>query len=77
MVGAVMDKHWFTEAKLDIVRNHVLMVAMPVFFLSTGLRTNWAVGGASVFVAASALLVASVSEKLAVTDLAEQAHHHQ
>ena len=77
MVGAVMDKHWFTEAKLDIVRNHVLMVAMPVFFLSTGLRTNWAVGGASVFVAASALLVASVSEELAVTDLAEQAHHHQ
>lgn len=77
MVGAVMDKHWFTEAKLDIVRNHVLMVAMPVFFLSTGLRTNWAVGGASVFVAASALLVASVSETLAGTDLAEQAHHHQ
>jgi hypothetical protein len=26
MVCAVMDKHWFTEAKLDIVRNHVLMV---------------------------------------------------
>ena len=70
LAGAVMDKHWFTEAKLDMMRNHVLMIGMPVFFLSTGLRTNWAVGGASVFVAAAALLVASVGGKLAGTHLA-------
>ncbi len=37
---------------------------MPVFFLSTGLRTNWNVGGASVFVAALVLLLASVGGKL-------------
>jgi len=37
---------------------------MPVFFLSTGLRTNWALGGYAVFVAAGVLLVASVSGKL-------------
>ena len=37
---------------------------MPVFFLSTGLRTNWAVGGAAVFIAAAVLLIASVSGKL-------------
>jgi len=35
-----------------------------VFFLSTGLRTNWNVGGEAVFAAAALLLVASVAGKL-------------
>ena len=42
---------------------NVLLVLMPVFFLSTGLRTNWQVGGAAVFVAAAVLLVASVTRQ--------------
>jgi Kef-type K+ transport system membrane component KefB len=37
---------------------------MPVFFLSTGLKTNWAMGGTLVFVAAALLLLASVAGKL-------------
>ena len=45
-------------------RHHVLLALMPVFFLSTGLRTNWALGGTMVFVAAAVLLIASVSGKL-------------
>lgn len=40
--------------------HHVLLAIMPVFFLSTGLKNNWGVGGAAVF-AAAVLLVASVS----------------
>ena len=43
---------------------------MPVFFLSTGLRTDWNVGGAAVFVAAAWLLVASVAGKLLGVHLA-------
>ena len=70
LAGAIMDKHWFNEAKLDMMRHHVLMVAMPVFFLSTGLRTNWAVGGVAVFGVAATLLVASVGGKLAGTHIA-------
>jgi Kef-type K+ transport system membrane component KefB len=46
------------------LRHHVLLVVMPVFFLSTGLRTNWGVGGTVVFVAAAWLLLASVAGKL-------------
>ncbi len=38
---------------------------MPVYFLSTGLKTQWGVGGAAVFAAAALLLVASVGGKLA------------
>ena len=34
---------------------------MPVFFLSTGLKTNWTLGGATVFVVAGALLLAAVA----------------
>lgn len=65
LAGAVMDAAWFNQEKMDTFRHHVLLAFMPVFFLSTGLRTNWAVGGTMVFVAASVLLVASVSGKLA------------
>jgi Kef-type K+ transport system membrane component KefB len=64
LAGAVLDAHWFDRQKLDLMRHHVLMLVMPVFFLSTGLRTNWGVGGAAVFIAAAILLVASVSGKL-------------
>nr|WP_315475556.1 cation:proton antiporter [uncultured Undibacterium sp.] len=64
LAGAVMDAHWFNQKKMDLMRHHVLLAIMPVFFLSTGLRTNWAMGGSAVFLVAAALLVASVSGKL-------------
>lgn len=54
MVGAVTDSHWFNQEEMDKLRHHVLLVIMPVFFLSTGLRTNWDVGGTMVFIAAVA-----------------------
>ena len=65
LAGAVMDADWFNQEDMDKLRHFVLMIIMPVFFLSTGLRTNWDVGGTAVFVAAAILLVASVSGKLA------------
>ncbi|HZN87103.1 MAG TPA: cation:proton antiporter [Burkholderiales bacterium] len=64
LAGAVMDGDWFDREQLDLLRHHVLLIAMPVFFLSTGLRTNWSVGGEAVFLAAAALLFASVGGKL-------------
>jgi Kef-type K+ transport system membrane component KefB len=64
LAGAVMDAHWFNQQQMDNLRHHVLLVVMPVFFLSTGLRTQWGVGGSAVFAAAALLLVASVAGKL-------------
>ena len=64
LAGAVMDADWFDQEKLDFLRHNVLLVMMPVYFLSTGLRTDWAVGGAAVFIAAAVLLAASVAGKL-------------
>jgi Kef-type K+ transport system membrane component KefB len=64
IAGAVMDADWFDQKQMDALRHNVLLVVMPVFFLSTGLRTNWDVGGEAVFVAAAVLLVASIVGKL-------------
>lgn len=64
LAGAVMEGDWFDQEQMDGLRHHVLLIAMPVFFLSTGLRTNWQVGGAAVFLTAALLLGASVAGKL-------------
>ena len=65
LAGVVMDADWFDQEQMDTLRHNVLLVLMPVFFLSTGLRTNWSVGGAAVFLAAAVLLAVSVAGKLA------------
>lgn len=62
--GVLLDLAWFDQKRLDQLRHHVLLVLMPVFFLSTGLRTDWSVGGLEVFGAAVLLLIASVGGKL-------------
>lgn len=68
--GAVLDSDWFDRTQMDRFRDHILLAIMPVFFLSTGLRTQWDVGGVMVFGAALLLLVASVAGKLAGVHLA-------
>jgi Kef-type K+ transport system membrane component KefB len=70
LAGVVIDSHWFDRGRLDTLRHHVLLVLMPVFFLSTGLRTQWEMGGTPVFLAAGLLLVAAVAGKLAGVHLA-------
>ncbi|MBU1346432.1 MAG: cation:proton antiporter [Alphaproteobacteria bacterium] len=68
--GAVLEGDWFDRKRMDLFRDHVLLAIMPVFFLSTGLRTQWDVGGVAVFAAAALLLVASVTGKLAGVGIA-------
>jgi Kef-type K+ transport system membrane component KefB len=70
LAGVVVDADWFDQKQMDDLRHNVLLVMMPVFFLSTGLRTAWSVGGEMVFIAAAALLVASVAGKLIGVHLA-------
>ena len=70
LAGAVLDAHWFGEERMDRFRGTILLAVMPVYFLSTGLKTQWGVGGTAVFAAAALLLVASVGGKLAGIHLA-------
>jgi Kef-type K+ transport system membrane component KefB len=60
-----MDAEWFGQDQLDALFKNVLLVLMPVFFLSTGLRTKWDLGGYQVFFVGGLLLFASVVGKLA------------
>jgi Kef-type K+ transport system membrane component KefB len=70
LAGAVLDAQWFGQQRLDRLRDHVLLLLMPVFFLSTGLRTQWGADGLVVFAAAASLLAAAVGGKLLATRLA-------
>ncbi|UVO50857.1 cation:proton antiporter [Sphingomonas sp. SUN019] len=70
LAGAVLDSKWFDQPRMDLFRDHILLAVMPVFFLSTGLRTNWEMGGTAVIGAALLLLAASVAGKLAGVHLA-------
>jgi Kef-type K+ transport system membrane component KefB len=64
LAGAVIDRQWFDQKQMDTLRHNVLFIAMPVYFMSTGLRSGWGVGGAAVFLAAALLLFAAVAGKL-------------
>ena len=64
LAGVVLEARWFGHEAMDRFRAVVLMTIMPVFFLSTGLRTEWQGGGLMVFGAALLLLVAAVGGKL-------------
>lgn len=75
LAGAVLDARWFGRERLDAFREFLLLTIMPVFFLSTGLRTQWGaglggIGGLAVFGAAALFLAASVTGKLAGVHLA-------
>jgi Kef-type K+ transport system membrane component KefB len=70
LAGVVMDAAWFGQDKLDALFKNVLLVMMPVFFLSTGLRTKWDMGGYAVFFVGGLLLFASVGGKLAGAHIA-------
>ena len=62
--GVVLEARWFDIDRVDRFREVVLVALMPVYFLSTGLRTDWEVGGWVVFAAAGVLTLASVAGKL-------------
>ena len=70
LAGAVSERRWFEPVRFDQFRETVLLAFMPVFFLSTGLKTAWTMGGATIFGAAVLLLVASVAGKLAGVEVA-------
>ncbi|MFC4293205.1 cation:proton antiporter [Sphingorhabdus arenilitoris] len=70
LAGMVLEARWFNQERMDLFRHYILLAFMPVFFLSTGLRTQWESGGVMVFAAAAALLVAAIAGKLAGVHLA-------
>lgn len=64
LAGLVLDAEEMGLGAIDEMHRGVLLVLMPVFFLSTGLRTTWEVGGLAVAGAALLLLAAAIAGKL-------------
>ena len=64
LAGVVIESDWFDREFLDQFRNYVLLLLMPVFFLSTGLKTSWEIGGAVVLAVAVLMFLAQLSGKL-------------
>jgi Kef-type K+ transport system membrane component KefB len=64
LAGVVTDAGWFDERRTTELRYGVLLLLMPVYFLITGLRTEWGVDSATVLIASGVLLAAAVAGKL-------------
>lgn len=64
LAGLVIDAKMLGEEAVVRFRGVVLLALMPIFFLSTGLRTGWAMGGPAIIGAAALLLAAAVAGKL-------------
>lgn len=64
LAGAVMKSEWFNSKELETFKKNVLLVLMPVFFLITGLKTNWAVSGIVVLLVAGLLFFTEFGAKV-------------
>lgn len=63
LAGVIIDSEWFDQTQLDSFRHTILLVMMPVFFLSTGLRTSWELGGLTVILVALTLFAVQFISK--------------
>lgn len=64
LAGVAIDRTLFDQEFLDRMRDTVLLLMMPVFFLSTGLRTNWELGGAWVIALALVMFAIQIASKM-------------
>lgn len=64
LAGLVVDEEWIGEEVLTQFRKYILMLIMPVFFLSTGLRTDWELGNPIVIALAVILFAVQAFGKI-------------
>ena len=64
LAGVTMKSDWFDTKEMQMFRNNVLLILMPIFFLITGLKTNWTVSGALVILVAIILLLTQFGSKI-------------
>lgn len=64
LAGLAMKSDWFDKKEMQMFKNNVLLILMPIFFLITGLKTNWTVSGALVILVAIILLFTQFGSKV-------------
>jgi Kef-type K+ transport system membrane component KefB len=70
LAGVVVDAQWLGAKRIADMRLLMLSTLMPVYFLSTGLRTRWGISGAEVLLGAGLFLAAAIGGKLLGVHLA-------
>lgn len=63
LAGAVLEKEMFKDINFEHLGYSVTLVMMPVFFLVTGLKTNWDIGGWVILITAMVLVFVQLTGK--------------
>ena len=64
LAGFILSEEWIGKDTLNNLRKYVLLLIMPVFFLSTGLKTDWQLTDLSVVCLAFALFICQAIGKI-------------
>lgn len=64
IAGIIIGKNIFNKEEINKLRKIVSITMMPVFFILTGIRTEWSIDNYSVVIIGITLLVIAVSGKL-------------
>lgn len=65
LAGLVINEDWLGEETLANFRKYVLILIMPIFFLSTGLRTDWEINNPTPIFLAIILFAVQATGKIA------------
>jgi Kef-type K+ transport system membrane component KefB len=74
LAGLVVNEDWLGEEVVAQFRKYVLLLMMPIFFLSTGLRTDWELKNPIVIGLAVLLFVVQVFGKMLGVRISAQLH---
>jgi Kef-type K+ transport system membrane component KefB len=72
LAGVVMKPESFNSKEMHEFKKNVLLLLMPVFFLITGLKTNWSVSGITVLLVAMLLFAVQFVSKLLGVSIASK-----
>lgn len=64
LAGMVLEEEWIGKETLENLRKYILLLIMPVFFLSTGLKTGWKLNDLAVVYVAVILFVCQAFGKI-------------
>lgn len=72
LAGVIMSPESFSSKEMHEFKKNVLLLLMPVFFLITGLKTNWSVSGITVLLVAVLLFAVQFVSKLLGVSIASK-----
>lgn len=63
LAGVILDANWFERKQMRLIREFVLIFLMPIYFFTTGIKSEWDINDTSTLATAFFLLIISVLGK--------------